>query len=86
MRPSSLSPSQQAALEILCMVIHRDVSFQKWFRGLLACPLNLRTSALLQMIHEMRCNREDEDLMGAVSALCDPVFCEAVDQAVRSLD
>ncbi|MEK0447344.1 MAG: hypothetical protein RLZZ399_2665 [Verrucomicrobiota bacterium] len=85
MKANSLSPSQKAALELLCMVIHREAVFQKWFRGLLACPLNLRTSLLLQMTTEMRRNREDEDLIGAVSALCDPAFCEAAAEAVRSL-
>jgi hypothetical protein len=86
MNRRAIPPTHQAALELLCMVIHREASFQNWFQGLLACPLNLRTSALLHMLTEMRRNKEDDDLIDAVSALCDPVFCEAVNQAVRSLE
>lgn len=86
MDSASMPPRHQAALELLCIAIHRDGEIRTWFKGLLACPQNLRTSALLQMTSTMRHNQEDDDLIDAISALCDPHLLDAVVEAVKGLD
>jgi hypothetical protein len=81
-RCPDMPPRHREALELLCVVILRESSYQSWFRGLMACPVNLRVSALLQMITEMRGNHEDPALIDAVSCLCDPDFCKIVERAI----
>lgn len=87
MNPSPDMPQRhREALELLCLVILQEESFRTWFHGLITCPVNIRVSALLQMITQMRHNDEDPELIDAVSTLCDPAFCETVANAVRSVD
>ncbi len=85
MKPDpQMPPRHREALELLCVVLLRERSYQKWFGGLMACPLNLRISALLQMIAEMRQNDEDPALIDAVSCLCDADFCETVNRELEA--
>lgn len=80
-----LPPRHREALEVLCMVIRREKTFRQWYRGLVACPSNLRISALLQMIGEMRRNQEEDTLIDAVAALCDEDLFKLVQEAVIEL-
>lgn len=87
MKPSpDMPPRHREALELLCVVLIRERAYQRWFHGLMACPVNLRVSALLQMIAEMRGNDEDPALIDAVSCLCDPDFCETVNRSLGTRD
>lgn len=73
-----MPPRHKQALELLCLVIKREPKFKKWFEGLLACPENLRISAILQMTTAMRHDDEDDSLIGAIASLCDPSLLAAV--------
>ncbi len=86
MNNTDIPARHKAALELLCVVIHHDKHLRAWFKGLITCPENLRTSTLLQMTTAMRRNEEDDRLIDAVSALCDPTLFVAVQSAVNSLD
>ena len=85
MASNSLTREQQEALELVCLVIEQEPNIRNWFNGLRLCPENLRISAILQMTSAMQREKEDEALISAISALCNPAIFAAVQSAIEEL-